>query len=418
MIEKAVWDGKYEDVGRWVGLHAPSAPPVIMVTSANIDCIYRLSADALDKLVAWQKKPANVGARVAAQIVTMIRNGQDAELYIPWAGGSAWMEEVLGNPDICQVGGTGLQAAWALAVLGATAVVSLRNRSPLQLGVMHPRIRVCEGRRVVDAGDAQPSGDGGVKRHYVLEFSRGTCWSRGRIDRSGRVIVRFGAVSVEHDWAFRLMQPQIAARAGAGLVSGLNGIAPEDLNSVRYIAEAVEAWEYANVGARHVELGDSGTPEKVLAVLKMLRGRVTSVGVSLSELRKFVPRRSDIAAAAVVIAEIGGVGCVYVHADGWSAAVYREGAASFFERQLMVGNLLAAARAEDGEPKEKPFLSKGCTYVEDRPKSGAWGAGWTMQCVPSPYVASPRSTIGLGDTFVAGVLLVSSLAKNGVPWWD
>ncbi len=31
---------------------------------------------------------------------------------------------------------------------------------------------------------------------------------------------------------------------------------------------------------------------------------------------------------------------------------------------------------------------------------------WSVACCPSPYLARPVATIGLGDTFLAGTLLV------------
>ncbi|MBT2233172.1 hypothetical protein [Nonomuraea sp. NEAU-A123] len=36
-------------------------------------------------------------------------------------------------------------------------------------------------------------------------------------------------------------------------------------------------------------------------------------------------------------------------------------------------------------------------------------AGWRAECVPTPYLSRPAATIGLGDTFVAGVLLAGCL---------
>ena len=32
--------------------------------------------------------------------------------------------------------------------------------------------------------------------------------------------------------------------------------------------------------------------------------------------------------------------------------------------------------------------------------------GWSIACCPAPYLEKPAATIGLGDTFLAGTLLV------------
>src|SRR5271170_335381 len=37
-----------------------------------------------------------------------------------------------------------------------------------------------------------------------------------------------------------------------------------------------------------------------------------------------------------------------------------------------------------------------------------WRNGWKIICCPTPYIATPAATIGLGDTFLAGTLLVLS----------
>ena len=49
------------------------------------------------------------------------------------------------------------------------------------------------------------------------------------------------------------------------------------------------------------------------------------------------------------------------------------------------------------------------TYANDFPRSRDLGGGWRVDCVPSPYLYQPRSTVGLGDTFVAGTLLAHGL---------
>jgi ADP-dependent phosphofructokinase/glucokinase len=48
-------------------------------------------------------------------------------------------------------------------------------------------------------------------------------------------------------------------------------------------------------------------------------------------------------------------------------------------------------------------------YAEDIPESGPLNGGWRVDCVPAPFVPRPASTIGLGDTFIAGLLLAAAL---------
>jgi hypothetical protein len=49
------------------------------------------------------------------------------------------------------------------------------------------------------------------------------------------------------------------------------------------------------------------------------------------------------------------------------------------------------------------------TFTTDLPRSGPLSDGWRSDVVPTPYLARPAATIGLGDTFVAGLLLSDCL---------
>ncbi len=100
---------------------------------------------------------------------------------------------------------------------------------------------------------------------------------------------------------------------------------------------------------------------------------------------------------------------VIVHADDWALAV-RRGNPQQQERILLAGNAFAAARARDGQPAVVLDPAEDANYTDDLPRSGALGDGWLSTCVPAPYLRRPTSTIGLGDTFTAGVLLADSLS--------
>jgi hypothetical protein len=76
---------------------------------------------------------------------------------------------------------------------------------------------------------------------------------------------------------------------------------------------------------------------------------------------------------------------------------------------LTAGSSLAAARARAGQPTAELTPAADACYTDDRPPDGALGDGWRATCVPAPHLRTPASTVGLGDTFVAGVLLAESL---------
>ena len=75
----------------------------------------------------------------------------------------------------------------------------------------------------------------------------------------------------------------------------------------------------------------------------------------------------------------------------------------------VAGNAFAAARARAGQPAAVLDPAAEASYTEDRPADGALGDGWRATCVPAPHLRRPTGTVGLGDTFVAGLLLAESL---------
>ena len=80
------------------------------------------------------------------------------------------------------------------------------------------------------------------------------------------------------------------------------------------------------------------------------------------------------------------------------------------ESVLLAGNAFAAARARNGEPTAALDPAEDAIYTDDLPPSDALDDRWQATCVPAPHLRRPAGTIGLGDTFTAGVLLAESLS--------
>jgi ADP-dependent phosphofructokinase/glucokinase len=138
-------------------------------------------------------------------------------------------------------------------------------------------------------------------------------------------------------------------------------------------------------------------------------GTATSVGLSLSELFALTGSRGDPRLLARDVARLSGARRVIVHADEWALAVHRGTPHQDQEDVLLAGNAFAAARARAGKPAEVLDPAPDASYTDDLPAGGALGDGWRATCVPAPYLREPTGTVGLGDTFVAGLLLAESL---------
>jgi ADP-dependent phosphofructokinase/glucokinase len=392
------WPDAYAEVAERVARDAPDARPIFTGTSACVDAVFRMGTDRLEKLAKAKS------AGLINRVLDRISRGRGGELLTRWPSGPAWIMELLGEPDRYQVGGTGPQASWALAAVGAPSVLALADRSAEQLAVIETRAGLCEFGAVVPASAITASGEPSKHPHCVLEFTAGTACQELTITRSSRIILRFGDEPVERDDEYLAVTAKLAPDAGAGLVSGLNG--PEDqAHEARWLHGLVEQWSRAGLKVIHHELAEFPSVSRLRAAGGLKP--VTSVGLSLSELFMLSGADTDPAGRARDLAEQAGAERVVVHADDWALAVHR--GSSDARQTLLTGNALAAARARAGQPTAALTPPSDATYTDDRPRDGALGDGWYADCVPAPHLRKPASTVGLGDTFVAGILLADSL---------
>jgi ADP-dependent phosphofructokinase/glucokinase len=404
------WREIYLTVAERLTSQAPSARLIFTGTSACVDAIFRIDADRLSRL---QHRPATataddrIGARLLDRVLDRIAHDRGGELLTPWPTGPQWVFNLLGKPERHQVGGTGPQASWALATIGARSVLALADRSAEQLAVIDPRAGICANGTVLAAGATTSHGRPSKLQHCILEFTAGVSSGPVTIRRSSRIILRFGDEPVERDEEYLAVTRKLAPGAGAGLVSGLNGPGGDnDHAGQAWVLALTRAWSDAGLAVIHHELAEFPTPQQLRDAAGL--ATVTSVGLSLSELFMLTGTRTDPRMLALDVARRCGAGRVIVHADNWALAVHRDDPARQ-EAVLLAGNSLASARARTGRPTAVVTPAPEATYTEDRPADGALGYGWCATCVPAPHLPKPGSTIGLGDTFVAGILLAESL---------
>lgn len=409
----ARWRDAYLQVAAGLVAGAPTARPVLTSASACVDAVVRVDAERLSQMVA---APCGVvgddgtGAALLSRVMTWISRGRGGELLTRWPGGPDWIAGLLGPPDRYQLGGTGPQASWTLATVGAASVLALTDRSAEQLAVIEPRTGICADGKVVEAGSLIPFGAPTKLPHCILEFSAGTRCGTLAVPRSSRIILRFSDEPVERDGHFLHMAPALAKDAGAGLLSGLNSSPEGDTRDRDWVATVARAWSEAGLAVIHHEL--SGFPTALRLREAAQLGFANSLGLSLSELFMLAGKRGDPRLLAQEIATSqSGARRVIVHADDWSLAVHQEDP-QHQQSILLAGNALASARAREGQPTGVLDPVGEADYTEDLPPSGALGDGWRATCVPAPHLYRPASTVGLGDTFTAGVLLAESLDQS------
>ena len=330
--------------------------------------------------------------------------GIGGEFYMDWPEGGTWVEENL-QFSRWGLGGSGAQAAQMLAIIGAPALMSLEDRSGRQLSVIHPNVLVATNRGVVRSGEL-PTAQGRKPAHYIFEFTAGTQVGSIVPKRSSRTIVRFTDERLDNDPDFRRESIAASAAAGAGILSGFNEIGEQDIDAALTDTIAlVQAWRNQGLKTIHLELGDYATVKERDRVLEKLGGAFNSLGMSYSELCALCVGSQDAINKAFELSETLNLSRLCVHADTWALAI-TNGDPQRERDALLCGCLLASARAERGEPCRPVGVPANAEFHDIPLEKFNRSGERCIACCASPYLERPVATIGLGDTFLAGTLLV------------
>ncbi|MGE3742060.1 MAG: ADP-dependent glucokinase/phosphofructokinase, partial [Geminicoccaceae bacterium] len=165
----------------------------------------------------------------------------------------------------------------------------------------------------------------------------------------------------------------------------------------------------------HLEMSGFADPGARDRVLEAARGAVTSVGMSQSEFLELGLAGGgvdELAAAMTTLAARLELDRLCVHADQWAVTATRGDPHREYQA-LMAGCLLASARAAAGRPVIPRAVPEGA-LLDPPPFAPLASLGaWTIVACPTPYLHQPATTLGLGDTFTAGCLLVLGSAAPG-----
>ncbi len=394
------WHDAYAELLGRLGLYAQRAHWTVCGLSVCVDAFAQLAA-CEERLRAGPAQARALGAELCRRAAA----GIGGEIRVDWAEGPHWVDANL--PVRTALGGTPAHAARLLTLLGAPALLALEHRGPEQLALLAPDMLLAEGNRAMRAGDVVARGADRL-RVYVFEFTAGQSFAGVTPPRSSRIIVRFHDLALEHDAAFERLSPRLIGAEpgfGAGIVSGFNalGAGPALDLGLAYARRLAQSWAAAGIGVIHLEMAGYETPQCRDTALNRLAGAVTSIGMSLSEFQTIDPVAPGLAEGMRRLGERLGADRVCVHADDWAMSATRRDPAQ--EREaLMMGCLLAGARAANGALIVPQALPAEAQF--ERPPAEETQNGWHIVSCPSPHLERPRTTLGLGDTFMAGCLLV------------
>ncbi len=392
------WNGHYEELIRDIPRIAASSPLMLFGLSACVDA--RLLAHDLEPLLTS-------GMPQAVAFGEMVRNrarrGIGGEVRIDWPEGPSWLAEKI--PITYALGGTGPQAAWSLAAIGAPALIALEDRSAHKLKQVHPGILIAEDGRARRAAEIVPRGPR-QPEIFIVEYTAGLAIGDVMPQRSSRIIVRFHDPGLEHDAQFAELSVSLAPQAGAGLISGFNSIPYDKIDTeVAPVRHMIEQWRAAGVRTVHLELAGYDTPGHRDRVMERLNGAITSLGMSHSEFIQLMPETSDLAKDMSALGMRLGLDRICVHADRWAAGVTRDDPET--ERNaLLMGCLLAGTRAAHGVPAYPEAIAARATFSDPPFPTLARHGAWSFVSCASPHLAHPKATVGLGDSFTGGCLLM------------
>jgi hypothetical protein len=398
--------GEFRDLAARLPAMAATAPVTLCGMSACVDA--RLDMARIGPLLAADR-PAEAAA-LAALLLERAARGVGGEVRVDWPEGPRWLAERL---DVTYaLGGTGPQAGWVLTTLGAPALVCLEDRSAHMLARLPAAMLVAADGSAVPAGHLTASGE---RRPdiFIFEYTAGVSIGDVVPRRSSRIIVRFNDPGLEHDAEFERLTCRLAGEAGAGLVSGFNCVPPEGLEAeIGRVFGLARRWRAAGLATVHLEMSGYADPLARDRVLEAARGVVTSVGMSHSEFLDLGPAGGGAAALAAAMTALAArleLDRLCVHADRWAVTATR-GDPHREREALMAGGLVASARAAAGRPSVPDGVPEGATF--DPPPFGPLGrcGAWSTVACTTPYLQRPATTLGLGDSFTAGCLLVLGTA--------
>ena len=368
--------------------------------STCVDVYLRL--EQADALLAAD--PTTPEGRLAARLLERAYAGVGGEIRVDWPDGPAWLDAHV--PTTVGLGGTGAQAGQMLACLCAPTLVAVADRTARQLGCFHPAVGLATADGLTAAGALHGIEGNDKPPHYIVEFSAGSTVGGRMLPRSSRIICRFADDPLDDDPWFETHSQRLAGEAGAAILSGFNEVPRERLvESIVAATTLAIGWRDAGLDLIHLELGDFEEMADAWTVMKGLGTVITSLGLSLAELNKLTGTIGGVAERMLALAERLALPRVCVHYDTFATTVSR-GDPRRERTALLTGSLLASTRAATGKVAKPTQIPAGATFAEPCDETLVPPAGWTVTTCATPWLRHPVATIGLGDTFLAGTLLV------------
>jgi len=417
---------------------------VIAGYNVNIDSVYQIKGDELSLLLekggveGWREGRDEIWSLgdLARGLYRCLKRGKGEEWLVFNPGVVDFIEENF--PGRLRLGGNAGIMANVMAGLGAGCVVVNASRLTRRQASLFTSRRGIAVPALVDGGlrlcrplDAARGEAGGEAVHFVFDFLAGTRVSvEGevfRVPRNDRFIASFDPpnVSLEIDPLFERFTRENAGFFDGAVVSGFHLLGADGFRErVWRSIEQVKGWKQVNPGLWvHLELGHFVRPEIANLVLGGFSGVVDSVGMNEEELSGYLGCQDilegDVLEGAVSLFERLDVSRVCVHTRDFVVSALQGLPPGLELRALEGGVKVAASLAATGKTGDWDFVERSISRLRVSRVGREMLKGWkvegmggfrvvdgvTVCLVPTFVCEEPVTTVGLGDTFTAGVLL-------------
>lgn len=340
---------------------------------------------------------------VLLSVLDFLRDGVGGERYVSTVDAVLAFESHFEHETT--LGGTNVRAGRILAQLGHPNVLHVPGRD-----------ETFESLLVDGSTLPQQTPPAEYVPHLIVQYPEGL---RVKLRDGTLVAAHSNRVILVHDPVSELTPlhdslPQWLQPGGVLVLSGLNSIRDEQILDARLRALR-DTLDDAPAGLRvFYEDSDYHVPAFRRRVWSELASRSTVIGMNEDELASFSGTSVDVTDAAQIASAVTTVlesipgGTLVVHSKYWALATGAQ--APELEAALESGNLAAGARFLDGDRAQATSLD--LVRAQPRSPQGEDIARRLPALLGAPVVVVPArtlraatpTTIGLGDTFLGGLL--------------
>lgn len=423
----------YQELDEMIAARVKKGSYVALGYTSNLDILCDFQVSTLNKLLEQYLPDADISTMKAAKKITRMEEFLETVVFFcsRGIGGEVDISDFSFIKDTFEVkngmGGTATQGALALAAVGCPSIVHLTDDSKEVCDILvSPYIyTVSEDGKLVHTDKIKQTNEQEI--HYIIQFKKGDVIKLGNktvtIPVSNRLIITKTTVNetVPFSQAYFSYIEKHAGNIKSNVLSSFNCILDREILKERLEYVKNHIGKYKNNNSKGIVFFEDAhyhDREVKELCLEMLYPYVDIVSMNEEELEYTLKMYdlpidtedifSCVGGAEYIREKFGIQKGVIVHTKDYSMYVGEEIEADI-EKGLILGNMLATAKAisgwygtkeQIGEILKLPLSERGMKFKKSIGEKGLMGR---VVLVPSRYIDKPKYTIGLGDSFVAGV---------------